>query len=337
MKVAIIGAGAIGAVHADAYRELEANLVAVVEPVEEAALQFAQKYSVTPYRTLSELLGSPDRPGAISICTPPFTHRELVEQAIAAEVHILCEKPMAHTLEDAEAIYAAAANAKTLFATAYCHRFQPEIERIQALIAEGKVGTVRTFYNSFSGNQDGIEKRWFGRKKLSGGGVIIDTAIHSIDIFRYLCGEIAAASGTMTTWLGSTDLGVEHTATVGLRAENGVIGTIDCSWKTPNDSAVVRISGSEGTLSFDYYDAAKITFQPVVGTTKVIQVAGANRFIRELAAFIEAADSGREARTGAFDGLVGLAVVSAVYRNTSTILFTPPAKVSAGQRPSSMA
>ena len=136
----------------------------------------------------------------------------------------------------------------------------------------------------------------------------------------------------MTTWLGSTDLGVEHTATVGLRAENGVIGTIDCSWKTPNDSAVVRISGSEGTLSFDYYDAAKITFQPVGEPTKVIQVAGPNRFIRELAAFLEAVDSGREARTGAFDGLVGLAVVSAVYRNTPKILFTLPAKVSAGQR-----
>ncbi|SEF13269.1 Predicted dehydrogenase [Arthrobacter alpinus] len=314
MKVAIIGGGGIGSTHANAYRSIGANLLAVVEPLAASAEDFAKMHGVAAYSSLSELISSKDRPDAISICTPPFTHRELVEEAVAAGINILCEKPMAHTLEDAEAIYVLTQGSGIVFATGYCQRFQPELESIQELVAGGKIGEVRTFYNSYSSHQDGIENRWFGRKELAGGGVIIDTAIHSIDVFRYLCGEIIAASGTMSTVLGESDLAVEHTATIGLRSISDVIGTIDCSWKLPNGTSTVSVGGSAGRLTFDYDKEGEIVFESADGSVDTIHVPTGDRFAREVEAFLESVRYGLPARTGAFDGLVGLTVVDAIYR-----------------------
>ena len=323
MKIAIIGGGGIGATHADAYRAVGGNVVAVVEPIIEVAEKFSERYDLAPYTSLSDLLESANRPDAISICTPPFTHRELVEEALAAGIHILCEKPMAHTLEDAEAIYRATQTTDAVFATGYCQRFQPELEFMHALIGSGRIGTVRTFYNSFSSHQADIENRWFGRKRLAGGGVVIDTAIHSIDIFRYLCGEVVAVSGSMSTALDSIELEVEHTATLGLRSEKEVIGTINCSWKLPNGTSVVRVSGSAGTLSFDYLKEGEVVFESEAGEVEVLRIESGDRFAREVAAFLNAVNKGTSPRTGAFDGLVGLAVVTAVYRmNTENALST---------------
>jgi predicted dehydrogenase len=313
-KIAIIGAGTIGSVHARAYQAVGAELVAIVEPVEEVGRSFASQFGLTLYPTLEDLLDSDDRPTVVSICTPPFTHRELVVTALEAGLHVLCEKPMAHTLDDAEAIFRAADEASTVFATAYCHRFQPELEAISDLIADGRIGTARTFYNAFSGYQADIENRWFGVKRLAGGGVLLDTAIHSIDIFRYLCGEVVDATGVTTNILDGRELEVEHTATVGLLSETNVVGTIDCSWKAAPGEAVVRVAGSQGTLSFDYARPGLVVFGDAAGNTEEIPVEGGDRFSREIRSFLDAVAGGDAPRTGAFDGLVGLAVVDAIYR-----------------------
>ena len=316
-RIAIVGAGTIGAVHATAYRAAGAELVAIVEPVPEAAESFARRFDLAAYGSLDDLLASPDRPDAISICTPPFTHRELATAALDAGLHVLCEKPMAHTLDDAEAIFRAAEEAGSTFATAYCHRFQPEIEAIAGLIGEGRIGAVRSFYNAFTGNQPGIETRWFGRKRLAGGGAVMDTAIHSIDIFRYLCGEVVDGTGVATDTLDGTELEVEHTATLGLVSESGVIGTIDCSWKSAPGRAVVQVTGAMGRLSFDYTQPGHVVFEDEDGNAERIPAGGDDRFLREIRSFLQAVENGDAPRTGAIDGLVGLAVVDAVYRERS--------------------
>lgn len=319
--IAIIGAGTIGAIHAAAYQSVNADLVAVVEPAEAAARAFSERFGVRNYAGLTELLESEDRPDAVSICAPPFTHRALVETALVAGLHVLCEKPMAHTLQDAEAIARAAAASSCVFATAYCHRFQPEVEAMVALIESGRIGAVRAFYNIFTGYQPQIEKTWFGSKALAGGGVLIDTAIHSIDLFRYLCGEVVDSAAVMTSTLDGVELEVEHTAALALRSEAGVVGTIDCSWKTANARAVVRVSGSAGSLHFDYSKPGILVFEDPEGAVEHIPATGQSRFSREVAAFLDAIGTGTEPRTGAIDGLVGVATVDAAYRRCNV----PPA------------
>ncbi|SFN39984.1 Gfo/Idh/MocA family protein [Mycetocola miduiensis] len=313
MKVAVIGGGAIGTVHAKAYVAAGAQLVGVVEPVTAVGERFSTAFGVPVFDTLDSLLAGDNPPEAISICTPPFTHRQLAEVAMKAGVHVLCEKPMAHTIEDARALHRSAEASNVTFATAYCHRFQPELELIHSHIETGEIGTVRTFFNAFSGHQDDIETRWFGRKELAGGGALIDAGIHSIDIFRYLCGEVDSATGTLATVLDGTGLEVEHTAAMTLRSVTHVIGTIECSWKSPTGQSIVRVEGSEGSLTFDYARQGQVAKQSRSGEVEILQVSPGNRFEREIADFIRSVTVGMRPRTGSLDGLVGVAVLDEVY------------------------
>jgi predicted dehydrogenase len=322
MKVAVVGAGNIGAIHARAYRSIGAELVAIVEPLEAVGDKFAGEHSISRYPDLDAVLSSEDRPSVVSICSPPFTHKALIERCLGENVNVLCEKPLAHTLEDATAIARLAGNAASTIATGYCHRFQPEIEKIHAMIREGAIGEVRTFHNSFSGDQPGIENRWFGDPELSGGGVIIDAGIHSIDLFRFLCGEIVEASGIYSKRLGASELGVEHTATMALRSTSDVIATIDCSWKSPEGKAIVRIAGSAGALQFDYSAPGSITYQRAGKDTRIIRIESGNRFEREVESFLEAIRSGRQPRTGVSDGLEGMRIVSHIYQQQATVQTT---------------
>lgn len=313
MKVIIAGLGRIGREHVDAYRSADAEIVAAVEPATDVAERFSADYDIEVYSNLTSFLEARSTPDIMSICTPPSSHRELVEVAVPLGINVLCEKPMAHTLEDALAIHQIASSSGVLFSTAYCHRFQPELEEMKTLIEDGRIGTPRAFYNQFARQQDGIEHRWFAKRSLAGGGVLIDTAIHSIDIFRFLCGEITAATAMYTTNLDGVDLEVEHTATLGLRSVNHVIGTVDCSWKLPTGESVVRVFGTLGSLTYDYSSPGVITFRDTMGAESVIDCPTGNRWELEVRAFIQAVEMGTSVRTGTIDGLIGLHVLSTVY------------------------
>lgn len=314
MKVAIVGGGKIGAVHALAYRDVGASLVAVVEPSPATGQAFADRFDVPCFASLQELLSSEHAPEAISICSPPSSHRALAEAALEGGLHVLCEKPIAHTLYDAQAIHRAAERSNSVFATGYCHRFQPELELIAEQIRVGMIGHLRTFANAFSGLQEQIEQGWFGRKELAGGGALMDASVHSIDIFRFLCGEIKSATGLIETGLDGTELEVEHTGAICLRGQNGTIGTIESSWKSPAGHAHVRVSGSEGALTFDYSRPGRVRFEPANGPVEILEVETGSRFEREVEAFLTAIDTRTAPRTGAEDGVIGLAVLDSIYR-----------------------
>lgn len=321
MKVAIVGAGKIGNVHARAYRASGARTVAAVEPNKDIGEAFANEYGSSHYLDFDALLNSDDRPDVVSICSPPSTHRSLIEKCIEAGIAVLCEKPLAHTIEDAEAIAQLCRRSSVTVGAAYCHRFQPEVAVIHDMIENGTIGTVRAFYSSFSGNQPDIERRWFGRRELSGGGVVIDTGIHSIDLFRYLCGEIVDATGIASSVLDAVPLEVEHTATLGLRSATQVIGTIDCSWKSPGGhwdspggTAILRVSGTTGVLEFDYAKPGIVLHTPATCAPEHIHVEQADRFARQAAYFLDAVQSGKPPRTGIEDALAGMKAVTQVYQ-----------------------
>ncbi|MGY1550253.1 Gfo/Idh/MocA family protein [Microbacterium sp. A588] len=313
-KVAVIGGGGIGSIHAAAYQAVGAELVGVIEPSEAIAAQFSARFGVPSFPTLDALLAASLGTEVVSICTPPVAHRELTEQAIAAGLHVLCEKPLAHTLEDATAIHEAATRAGVVVGTAYCHRFQPELQFMKTMIEEGRIGNVRTFSNEFSGHQDDIEKRWFGRKALSGGGAVLDAAIHSIDVFRFLCGEIDQASGSVVCDLDGTVLEVEHSAALAVRSIDAVVGTILVSWKAPSGKTQITLAGSTGGLTYDYARPGEVEHVTADGVVHVLEVPVGNRFEREIDDFLEAAHNGSAPRTSTFDGLVGVGIVDAVYR-----------------------
>jgi predicted dehydrogenase len=164
-----------------------------------------------------------------------------------------------------------------------------------------------------------IERRWFGKKEIAGGGVLLDTGIHSIDLFRFLCGEVVDAAATMNFDLAGVDLEVEHTALLTVRSESGVIGAIDCSWKSPTGRAVVEVAGSTGALRFDYTVPGVVEHIDAAGARQSLEVADTGaRFDRQIRDFLTRAHAGQPSRTGSWDGYVGVAVVDGVYRRAAS-------------------
>jgi 1,5-anhydro-D-fructose reductase (1,5-anhydro-D-mannitol-forming) len=171
---------------------VNARLVAVCDPdpVARADAERLPGGGVRAHADLAALLAQPGI-DAVYVATPNHLHRPLVEAAATAGKHVLCEKPMAGSLADAEAMAAACRRAGVRYATAFDQRFHPAHRRARALVAAGAVGTVtavRVVYACWVG-PDWSEDNWRVDAARAGGGALIDLAPHGLDLAAFLLGE----------------------------------------------------------------------------------------------------------------------------------------------------
>ncbi|MFD2082844.1 Predicted dehydrogenase [Actinopolymorpha cephalotaxi] len=309
-RIGVVGTGSIGRAHLNAYRRAGVDPVAVAD-VDAAAIEaVAAEFGATAYTDIAAMLADADL-DAISVCTPPSTHQVLAVQALEAKVAVLCEKPMARTVDECALMVEAAHVNRTLLTVGFCHRFQPEIEAMKAAIADGRIGTALTFRNRFSGPLDGVESSWFSRPAISGGGVLMDTCVHSIDLIRYLFGEIdqvRALTATTATSRGPA-LEVEDSAVLSLQSTDGVLGVIEASWRTAPGEAVVTVSGTHGRLHLDYA-TMRLTEVDVDGNESVVEVTGEDRFTRQARHFLSCVAGTAQPRVTPTDGARAIAVLA---------------------------
>jgi predicted dehydrogenase len=303
LRIGIIGCGGIGRTHFNAWSQAGYAPVALVDTVPGAAEALAGSSGAQAYTDIATFLAEANL-DIVSICTPPSTHRELVVAALATGIHVLCEKPLAPTVADCEAMIAAASAANKLLSVGFCHRFQPHIETMKALIDGGAIGDVIMFRNRFAGHMPNVESKWFSDPALAGGGVMMDTSVHSVDLFRHLIGDavsIQASAVTRTTELGPA-LRVEDTAVILLTSASGVIGTIEASWRTPPGEWVVTVYGTRGALTMDY-DSMQLWQTDATGNRQQVAVADGDRFVNEVAHFAKCVTGQAQLRVTAADGL----------------------------------
>lgn len=144
IKIAFVGAGGIAQAHARALAKLpEAELASVYDINSEKAQATAAAYGGRAYENLEECISAAD---AVYVLTPPSTHRESALAAIRAGKHVLCEKPLAITVEDAEAMVRSAREAGVWLMTAFNHRFRPGFIRLKQMVDSGALGDVVTFW-----------------------------------------------------------------------------------------------------------------------------------------------------------------------------------------------
>ena len=303
LRIGIIGCGGIGRTHFNAWSQAGYAPVALVDTVPGAAVALAGSSGAQAYTDIATFLTEASL-DIVSICTPPSTHRELVVAAMAAGIHVLCEKPLAPTVADCEAMIAAATAANKLLSVGFCHRFQPHIETMKALIDAGAIGDVIMFRNRFAGHMSNVESKWFSDPVLAGGGVMMDTSVHSVDLFRHLIGDavsIQASAVTRTTELGPA-LRVEDTAVILLTSATGVIGTIEASWRTPPGEWVVTVYGTRGSLTMDY-DSMQLWQTDATGKRQQVTVTDGDRFVNEVTHFAKCVTGKAPLRVTAADGL----------------------------------
>ena len=174
------------------------------------------------------------KPDGVIICSENNRHRSLVEMAASRGVHVLCEKPIATTLEDARAIVDACDNAGVLLMTAFPMRFSAPLLEIKARLDNGDFGDVYCFNATNQGELPTKYRAWFVDPELAGGGAIMDHTVHLVDIMRWFLGsEVETMYARSNRIFHADEVEVETGALEMLTFENGVFATIDASWSRP--------------------------------------------------------------------------------------------------------
>ncbi len=192
IPVAVVGAGNMGRHHVRNYAELPgAELVAVVDPDPARARELAAEHGAVAYETVAELLERSPEVAAVTVATPTITHRQIAGELLDAGKHVLVEKPIASTVEAAEELCARAAERGVVLAVGHVERFNPAVQELKRRLDAGMLGAPLSLVARRVGNMP---------PQIKDADVIVDLAVHDIDIFRYLLGadrpdEIFASAG----------------------------------------------------------------------------------------------------------------------------------------------
>lgn len=232
VKVAILGAGFVSDIHIESYHRFvpNAEVVAVYSRSRERAEAFAQKHGIPQWYDDLDAIIQNSGCEVVDICLPNFRHAEATLKAAAAGKHVIIEKPLAVTLEEADAMIAACkkAGVKLMYAEELC--FAPKYERVRHMVNEGAIGEI--YMLKQSEKHSGPHSDWFYDVNLAGGGVLMDMGCHALAWFRWMLGNAKATSvyATMSTVLHKGRTGAEDNSVVIVEFENGVTAVAENSW-----------------------------------------------------------------------------------------------------------
>jgi 1,5-anhydro-D-fructose reductase (1,5-anhydro-D-mannitol-forming) len=212
------------------------------------------------------------QPDAAVVTSENAHHRVLVEQAAAAGAHVLCEKPLATRVSDAEAMVAACEAAGAILMTAYPVRFAPSYAQLRAAVEQGRVGEVFAVHGTNNGQIPHGQRQWFTDPELAGGGALVDHTVHCADLIDGLIDGLTGGAGASRVYAAANrilhaDKGVqvETGGMVTVTYENGLMATIDCSWSQPDNAPTwggltLQVTGTKGSVEI-------APFAPHVGGT----------------------------------------------------------------------
>ncbi len=332
VRVALIGAGRIGCIHAGnlAFRIPGARLVAVADVVAEAAANAARDYNIpVAIADYHPLLERHDV-DAVVICSATDTHARIIGEAAAAGKHIFSEKPIDHDLGRIDRALAAVDAAGVKLQVGFNRRFDPNFQRMHDLVAAGRIGLPHLLHiTSYDPEPPPVEY-----VKVSG-GIFLDMTIHDFDMARYLVGsevvEVYVAGGVMID-PAIGEAGDLDTAVTVLRFASGAIGTIANSRRAVYGyDQRAEILGAAGGLSAanNFPDQVTLMDGDAVQRSKPLHFfleRYAESYLLEMRAFIEAVQQDRPVPVTGADGrapvVIGLAAWQS-YRERRPVAINP--------------
>lgn len=334
-KVALLGAGFIGEIHLESYRRFvpEAEVIAIYSGTEQRAEEFARRHGIPHwFASLDELLARADCE-IVDIGLPNFVHANVAIAAARARKHVIVEKPLCMTLEEADEMTEACRQAgkKLMYAEQLC--FAPKYERIRHLIREGAIG--QPYLIKQSEKHSGPHSDWFYDVDRAGGGVIMDMGCHALGWFRWMLGGAAATSvyASMNTVLHKGRTRGEDQSIMIVDFENGVTGLAEDSWARHGGmDDRVEVYGTEGvtyadlfmgnsalTYSLRGYGYAAEKAGPTQGWTFSMYEEAFNQgYPQELRHFVQCVREDAEPLVTAADGRAVLEMIYAAYESART-------------------
>ncbi|WP_308637402.1 Gfo/Idh/MocA family protein [Paenibacillus silvisoli] len=319
MKVVVLGCGAMGSVHAAAFSRMpDVTLAAVCDIEIERADRLATKFGTACYASFESMMEAEDA-DVVSIALPTPLHKPYVLKAAALGKHVICEKPIAPTLEDADEMLAACrANNVRLF-IGHVVRFFPEYADMRSRIEAGAIGTVGVAHAKRIGSHPGDATPWYLDREASG-GVIMDLMIHDIDYMRSLFGDVKSVYA-----LNRTGPSLDY-ALVTLRFHaHSAIAHLESHWGYPGPfTTAAEFAGTSGVLRYDSSASSSLQIRrtEAAAAEKKVQVPQSptyrDPYYLELTHFIACIRSGEEPIVTAEDAKKAVEVARAAIRSAET-------------------
>ena len=325
LRVGIIGAGGIAGLHAEAYSQIpDAARVTAVSDIDlPAAEAMSGKLGATPYEDYHAMLAAEadavDAVDAVDICLPHHLHADAVVAAARAGKHILCEKPLCTTPDEAAVVRRAVAEAGVALMCAHNQLFLPAVVAAKELIAAGELGDiyeVRT-NDAFRTGMTAESAGWRARTATAGGGELIDTGYHPSYLLLHLAGGQPTQVTAMLANHRLDFLEAEDSAQVLVRFDNGVIGNIATSWayQPPSDTERFSVFGSKGSLRGG---GEWLRLETIDGGSRARRFPAVDTFSAEIAHFVRCVTAGDRPPHTEIEGSVVLEVIMAAYRSADS-------------------
>lgn len=314
VKLALIGAGRIANVHADAIAaSRDADLVAVTDAMPAAAQKLADRTGAA-FRSTDEIAADPAIDGVL-ICTPTDTHSDLIETFARAGKHVFCEKPVDLDIERARQVVQIAKDAGVKLMLGFNRRYDPNFAGVRAVIDEGRIGTVEMV--TITSRDPGAPPLSYA---ASSGGIFRDMTIHDLDMARFMLGEepvLVSAHASVLVEPELAGIGDYDSATVILETASGKQAVITNSRRaTYGYDQRVEVHGSLGVANAENH----LENQVRVGLADGYQTAPLLNFFMtrytaayaaEIAEFIAAIAEDRDPATTGEDGVIALRLANA--------------------------
>lgn len=340
IRTAVIGTGSISDFHLKSYaRHPDAELVAVCDLNAERARKKADQFGAAKsYSDYKELLADPDI-DAVSVCTWNNTHAEISIAALRAGKHVLVEKPLCTTVEEALRIREAVEETGKQLMIGYVRRYDPNARLLKEFVDKGEFGDLY-YAKASSIRRHGNPGGWFADRSRSGGGPLIDIGVHMIDLCWYMMGRPKAVTVSGNTYrkLGNRanirNLShykaadwdpkvntVEDLASAMIRFENGASLQVDVSFAlhAQKDEASIKLYGDKGGFEIDP-EIVIVTekHDTILNVTPQTDHRGFHfeaAFQSEIDHFIECVREGRKPISPVEDGVEMMKILNAVYES----------------------
>jgi UDP-N-acetyl-2-amino-2-deoxyglucuronate dehydrogenase len=322
ITAAVVGCGDISAEH---FAAIEANpnvvLTAVcdTDPVRLDAA--THTYSCQGYSHYQTMLVA-QRPDVVHVCTPHHLHADMTIRCLEQNINVLLEKPVATTLADAAAVIEAADRSSAFVGVCFQNRYNATSQRLREILDSNRFGTVRSALASVIWSRDATyyqRREWRGRWSTAGGGVLINQAIHTLDLLQWFLGEVKDVRGTASTLLLPEPIEVEDTANLVLTHGNDRRSILFATnTHTENEPITIEFQTERATLRLhtdltvihpDGTDEILVRQQRRKGE-KAYWGASHGRLIDD---FYEHVSAGRRFWIDAREGCKTLSIITAVY------------------------
>ena len=265
LKFGIIGCGRIAQRHAEHINNT-GTLVAVCDTVESKANELAAKYAAKPYFSVSELLSAHPELDVIAVCSPNGLHAQHTIQSLKAGFHVLCEKPMALSVQDCGDMINTAEKANKRLFIVKQNRFNPPVAAVKKIIDEGRLGKIYSvqlncFWNR---NNEYYQNSWKGTKALDGGTLFTQFS-HFIDLLYWIVGDVKEVHAFSGNYHHEGIIEFEDTGAISLKFYNGAIGTINYTVNSfdKNMEGSLTIFGEKGTVKIGGQYLNELEYQSI--------------------------------------------------------------------------